>query len=63
MADVHVVIRWNDAYLEHFDCTEVRYGCDLLWMRLSNGENRHVPLRSVRWFGTTPESHATSKGV
>ena len=52
-----VNIRWHDGYLETFECTEVRFGSDLLWMRLSNGGNRHIPLRTVRWFSTTPESH------
>lgn len=60
---VHVVVRWWDGYLEHFDCTEVRFGCDLLWLRLADGHNRHIPLRQVRWFETTPESHGTSVGV
>ena len=52
-----VNVRWHDGYLESFDCSEVRFGSDLLWMRLSNGQNRHIPLRSVRWFSMTPESH------
>lgn len=52
-----VNVRWNDGYLETFDCSEVRFGSDLLWMRLKNGSNRHIPLRQVRWFSTTPESH------
>lgn len=62
-ADVHVVVRWWDGYLEHFDASEARFGSDLLWVRLTGGENRNIPLRQVRWFSTTPESHATSKGV
>ena len=54
---IHVNVRWNDGYLEVFICSEVRFGSDLLWMRLDNGGNRHVPLRQVRWFSTDPESH------
>lgn len=54
---IKVSVRWHDGYLEEFDCEEVRFGSDLLWMRLVNGKNRHVPLRSVRWFSQTPESH------
>jgi hypothetical protein len=53
-----VSVRWNDGYLEEFDCADVRFGSDLLWLRLSNGQNRHIPLRQVRWFSCTPESHA-----
>lgn len=52
-----VTVRWHDGYLESFDATEVRFGSDLLWMRLSNGKNRSIPLRSVRWFGLSKESH------
>lgn len=56
--EIIVNVRWHDGYLEEFKCDEVRFGCDLLWMRLTNGQNRHVPLRPVRWFSTDPESHA-----
>lgn len=58
MDEIVVSVRWHDGYLETFEASEVRFGCDLLWMRLSDGANRHVPLRSVRWFSVTPESHA-----
>ena len=53
-----VVVRWWDGYIEVFEVTEVRFGSDLLWMRLTNGENRHIPLRQVRWFSLEKESHA-----
>ena len=52
-----VTVRWWDGYLETFEATEVRFGCDLLWMRLANGKNRHITLRMVRWFGMSEESH------
>lgn len=52
-----VTVRWWDGYLETFEATEVRFGCDLLWMRLVNGSNRHIPLRQVRWYSTSIESH------
>ena len=52
-----VTVRWHDGYLEEFEATEVRFGSDLLWMRLKDGKNRHIPLRSVRWFGMSKESH------
>lgn len=52
-----VTVRWFDGYLEEFEATEVRFGSDLLWMRPLNGQNRHIPLRQVRWFGMTEESH------
>lgn len=55
-----VHVRWLDGYLEAFSTTEVRFGSDLLWMRLVTGENRHIPLRSVRWFSSSVESHAST---
>jgi len=55
MIQVHV--RWQDGYLESFDADDVRFGSDLLWIKLSDGHNRHIPLRSVRWFSLYPESH------
>jgi len=50
MVEFIVNVRWFDGYLESFECTESRAGCDLLWVRLKNGETRHIPLRNVRWF-------------
>lgn len=52
-----VTVRWHDGYMEEFEATEVRFGSDLLWIRLGDGKNRHIPLRSVRWFGMSQESH------
>jgi len=52
-----VTVRWWDGYLEEFECSEVRFGSDLLWMRLADGKNRHVPTRHIRWYSLTPESH------
>lgn len=52
-----VTVRWFDGYRESFECVEVRFGCDLLWIVLSSGKNRHIPLRNVRWFSVTPEDH------
>lgn len=54
---ITVTVRWHDGYIETFTATEVRAGCDLLWMRLLDGKNRNIPLRSVRWFSQNPESH------
>jgi hypothetical protein len=53
-----VNVRWFDGYLETFEATEVRFGNAYLWMRLSNGQNRHIPLGQVRWFSLSIESHA-----
>jgi hypothetical protein len=55
---IAITVRWWDGYLEEFECTESREGAYLLWMRLSNGHNRYVPLNQVRWYERTPESHA-----
>jgi hypothetical protein len=61
---VKVTVRWFDGYKETFECQEVRFGKDLLWMRLTNGKNRHIPLCAhVRWFSTDPESHEATPQV
>lgn len=52
-----VTVRWWDGYLEEFECSEVRFGLDLLFLRLESGSNRHIPLRQVRWFSLEKESH------
>jgi len=54
---IKVSVRWFDGYFESFECSEVRFGDSLLWMRLKNGTNRHIPLTHVRWYSVTPESH------
>lgn len=46
-----VTVRWFDGYMEDFEATEVRFGSDLLFIRLSSRQNR------VRWFGMEHESH------
>lgn len=53
-----VSVRWNDGYLETFDCTEVRGGSDLLFMVLADGQNCNIPLRQVRWWSTSDRSKA-----
>jgi len=45
-----VKVRWWDGYYEEFDAQEARAGAYLLWMRLKNGDTRHIPLLQVRWF-------------
>ena len=56
-----VNVRWFDGYLEVFEASEVRFGNAYLWMRLSDGQNRHIPLNQVRWFSLSKESHAEKK--
>ena len=51
-----VTVRWFDGYLEVFEAKEVRFGSDLLWIKLLTNQNRHIPLRQVRWFSLYPES-------
>lgn len=55
-----ITVRWHDGCKEDFRATEVRFGSDLLFMRLKNGDNRHIPLRSVRWFGMSIESRQST---
>jgi len=52
-----VNVRWWDGYFEEFEVEDVRFGCDLLWLKLKNGQNRHIPTRHVRWYSIYPESH------
>jgi len=42
-----VNVRWWDGYLETFECSEVRQGGHILWMKLMNGQNRTVPLVEI----------------
>lgn len=57
-----VNVRWMDGYIEVFECGEVRQGAYIIWMKLTNGQNRTIPLiGNVRWFSTDPESHAVIK--
>ena len=58
-----VTVRWWDGYMEEFETTEVRFGSDLLFMRLADGKNRHIPLRQVRWFGMSQESHQEQTSI
>jgi len=53
-----VNVRWFDSYLETFEASEVRFGSSYLWLRLTDGQNRHIPLHQVRWFSLSVESHA-----
>lgn len=55
---IKVNVRWLDSYLEIFECDEVRAGYAFLWMKLTSGENRQIPMINIRWFSQTPESHA-----
>lgn len=52
-----VTVRWHDGYKEDFEATEVRCGSDYLWMRLTNGKDRWLPVILIRWFSLSPESH------
>ena len=52
-----VTVRWWDGYLEMYDCEEFRFGHMLLWMRLKDGKNRHLPTHYIRWYSVYPESH------
>jgi hypothetical protein len=53
-----VNVRWFDGYLETFyEVTDVRFGSDLLWLVMVDKRNRHIPLRNVRWWSMSEESH------
>lgn len=65
MKNSTVTVRWFDGYLEEFEAIEVRFGSDLLFIRLVDGKNRHIPLRQVRWFGISAEQsfHLTESNI
>ena len=58
---IKVRVRGFDSYYEKFECEEVRTGNYYLWMRLTNGQNRYIPLHQVRWYSRNPESHSKSE--
>jgi hypothetical protein len=58
-----VSVQWFDGYLEEFECSEVRFGAYLLWMRLINKKERIIPLTQVRWFSQSIESHQSNKTI
>lgn len=50
-----LVVRWWDGYIEVFvQVAEWRAGVSLLWIKLENGDTRHIPLNQVRWFEPVP---------
>lgn len=53
-------VRWNDGCSETFEAEEIRCGSDLLWINLTNGQDRYIPLRQIRWFSTSIKSHAVT---
>jgi hypothetical protein len=60
VASTEVTVRWWDGYMEVFEVKQVRFGCDLLWLRLKNNRERCIPLRHVRWWSSIEESHQGS---
>ena len=53
-----VTVRWLDGYIERFECHEdVRASEAVLWLRLTIGSNRAIPLKNVRWYSILPEMH------
>lgn len=45
-----VTVRWWDGYIETFNTRKARAGAYMLWMVLTNGEERRIPLQQVRWY-------------
>lgn len=58
MDDITVVtVRWLDGCLEEFHATKVRFDGAFLFIRLTNGQNLHIPKQQVCWFGLSKESN------
>ena len=58
-----VKVRWFYGYLESFETTEVRFENALLWMKLTSGENRHIPIKEVRWFSVAEVAGQNPEGM
>lgn len=53
-----VNVRWLDGYLETFyDVSDARASGDILSLIFTDKRNRQIPLRSVRWYSLSQESH------
>ena len=60
---MQVIVRWWDGYVEVFDnVVEWRAGAYLLWVKLSRGKTRHIPLQQVRWFEPIPSDKQYLEG-
>lgn len=44
-----ISVEWLDSYSESFEAKKWRLGSDTLWIKLSDNNDRHIPLRSVRY--------------
>jgi len=38
---IEINIRWWGGYYESFECSQVHFGSDLLWVRLADERNCH----------------------
>jgi hypothetical protein len=54
---IKISVRWWGGYLEEFECIDVRFGSDLLWLKLSEDQSRHISIRKVMWYSLNRESH------
>ena len=44
---IKVSVRWFDSYYEEFECTEVRVDNTYLWVKLTDGGDRQIPVSQV----------------
>ena len=47
---IEVSVRWLDGYSKTFKASDVKLGTDLIWMKLEDERNIHIPMWEVRWF-------------
>ena len=45
-----IIVRWWDGFKRTYDISEYEPGCDYLWINLSDGSERWIPTRMMRWF-------------
>lgn len=60
---IKVCVRWFNGNYEEFECTEMLTGNYYLWLRLTNGQSRYIPIQQVKWYFQSPESYSISKVI
>jgi len=45
-----ITVRWWDGFKRTYSIKEFESGSDYLWIMLSDGHEKWIPTRGVRWF-------------
>jgi hypothetical protein len=49
-----ITIRWHDGFKRSYAITDSQFGSDYLWIKLTEGKEKWIPTRSIRWI--SPEA-------